>query len=249
MPEEFFQKALHCKGVAVFGRKSFIFKRISVGNLRWGWVFLERTRILSEIKFTTHFIEVFVVETKRFVGSTVNVILTRQTCGQRSSRAAESKRQALGNFFSGQICYMFPISKCRGDWDLGLCTTSGLAFGEPQRSGDFRGKTCFDAGKIEICHCAAVLQTQVPKLCTDLDLSLLYILILGTYSKFARKNKFPIARRLLSAALLERWPQVCRVKITFTKLPTNRFVSTTKLSMKYVVNWIPLGIRVRSRNT
>jgi len=40
---------------------------------------------------------------------------------------------------------------------------------------------------------------------------------------------------LLSAALLERWPQVCRVKITFTKLPTNRFVSTTKISMKYVV--------------
>jgi len=40
------------------------------------------------------------------------------------------------------------------------------------------------------CHCAAVLQTQVPKLCTTLDLSLLYILILGTYSKFARKNEF-----------------------------------------------------------
>jgi len=48
-------------------------------------------------------------------------------------------------------------------------------------------------------HCAAVLQTQVPKLCTDLDLgllctdldlSLLYILIFGTYSKFARKNNF-----------------------------------------------------------
>ena len=54
---------------------------------------------------------------------------------------------------------------------------------------------------------------------------------------------------MLSAALLERWPQVCRVKITCTKLPTNRFVSTTKKSMKYVVNWIPLRIRVRSRNT
>jgi len=39
-------------------------------------------------------------------------------------------------------------------------------------------------------HCTAVLQTQVPKLCTDLYLSLLYILILGTYSKFARKNSF-----------------------------------------------------------
>ena len=36
------------------------------------WVFLERTRILSGIQFTTHVIEFFVVETKRFVGSTVN---------------------------------------------------------------------------------------------------------------------------------------------------------------------------------
>jgi hypothetical protein len=35
---------------------------------------------------------------------------------------------------------------------------------------------------------------------------------------------------LLSAALLELWPQVCRVKITRTKLPTNRFVSTTQIS-------------------
>jgi len=47
-------------------------------------------------------------------------------------------------------------------------------------------KTCFDAVKIGFYHCEAVLQTQVLKLCTDLDLSLLYILILGTYSKFAR---------------------------------------------------------------
>jgi len=100
-------------------------------TLRWGWVFLERTRILSGIQFTTHFIESFVVETKRFVGSTVNVILTRQTCGQRSSRDAESKRRALGNYFSERICYMFPISNCRGDRDLGLCPTSGLAFGKP----------------------------------------------------------------------------------------------------------------------
>jgi len=39
-------------------------------------------------------------------------------------------------------------------------------------------------------HCAAVLFSQVPKKCTDLDLSLLYILTLGTYSKFARENNF-----------------------------------------------------------
>ena len=50
---------------------------------------------------------IFVVETKRFVGSFVHVILTRQTCGQRSSRGAESKRLALGNYFSERICYMF----------------------------------------------------------------------------------------------------------------------------------------------
>ena len=32
-------------------------------------------------------------------------------------------------------------------------------------------------------------------------------------------------------------------------VPTNRFVSATKKSMKYVVNWIPLRIHVLSRNT
>jgi len=63
----------------------------------------------------------FVVETKRFVGSFVNVILTWQTCGQRSSRAAESKRRALQNYLSERICHMFLMSKCRKDQDLGLC--------------------------------------------------------------------------------------------------------------------------------
>jgi len=92
-------------------------------------------------------------------------------------------------------------------------------------------------------HCAA----QVPKKCTDLDRTLLYIFVWGTCSKFAQL--FFSALCLLTTALLERWPQVCRVKMTFTVLPTNRFVSTTKNSMKYVVNWVPLRIRVRSRNT
>jgi len=96
--------------------------------LRWGWVFLERTRILSGIQCTTHFIEFFDVETKRFVGSFVHVILTRQTCGQRSSKAAESKRRALGKYSFERIYYMFLMSQCRGDRDLCLYTTSGLAF-------------------------------------------------------------------------------------------------------------------------
>jgi len=82
---------------------------IFVSKLRWGWVFFERTRILRGIQFITHFIEiqVFVVGTKRFVCSFANVILTWQICGQRSSRAVESKRRALGNYFSERICYMF----------------------------------------------------------------------------------------------------------------------------------------------
>jgi len=54
--------------------------------------------------------------------------------------SAESKRQALGNDFPERICHMFLISKCRGDGDLGLCTASVLAFGEPMRSGDFQQK-------------------------------------------------------------------------------------------------------------
>ena len=109
-------------------------------------------------------------------------------CGSRFD-LRDSKRRALENKFCVRICYVFLISKCRGDLDLGLCTTSVLVLGERIRDGKIRlKKTCFDAGKIGFCHCASVLQAQVPKLCTDPDLSLFYILILGTHSKFARIN-------------------------------------------------------------
>jgi len=76
------------------------------------------------------------------VGRSVNEILTRQTCGQRSSRAAESKHRALGNDFPERIRYMFLISKCRGDRDLGLRTTSVHAFGEPQINGKIQFFLC-----------------------------------------------------------------------------------------------------------
>ena len=85
---------------------------------------------------------------------------------------------------------MFPISKCRGDQDLGLCTTSVLAFEEPQRNGKIRFFLRRNTFFFGFCHCAAVQHTQVPKLGTDLDLSLLYILMLRTYRKFARENNF-----------------------------------------------------------
>jgi len=81
----------------------FFFQHDSASNLakwdsllRWGIQGLSIKvgyfSILSGIQFTTHFIDFFVVETKQFVGSSVNVILTQQTCGQHSSRAVESKR-------------------------------------------------------------------------------------------------------------------------------------------------------------
>jgi len=104
-----------------------------------------------------HFIDFFVVEMKRFVDSSVTVFLTRQTCGQRSSRAKESKRRALENKFSEQICYMSLILKCRGDWDLGPCNFWILARRNPLHKGDFRRKNVLrPQKKIGIWHCAAV---------------------------------------------------------------------------------------------
>jgi len=83
------------------------------------------------------FLRFFCLETKRFVGSTVNVILTRQICSQRSSRDAESKRRELKNNVSEPICYMFLITKCRGDWDLGRCTFWVLAKRKPLYNAKF----------------------------------------------------------------------------------------------------------------
>ena len=119
--------------------------------------------------------------------------LTRQTCGQRSSRAAESKRRLtrIGNYVSERICYMFLISKCRGDRDLGMCTTSVLTFGESQRS-----------GKIQV---------------------------------FLRQNTFFFRILPFGAGRSQEKRR-------------NRKERMGKFSMKYVVNWISLRIRVRSRN-
>jgi len=83
--------------------------------------------------------------------------------------------------------------------------------------------------------------------------SFYYIYYLVSYCKFTRENNFLALGvcfpQTCSSHVLERWPQVCCVKITFIVLPTNRSISTTQKSMKCVVNWIPLRIRLRSRNT
>ena len=75
------------------------------------------------------------------------------------------------------------------------------------RDGKIRKKTSFDAGKIGFCHCTSVLQAQKPKLCADLDLSFLYILILGAYSKFVRKFNF-LALGVYQSAFRRSRPQL-----------------------------------------
>jgi len=54
----------------------------------WGGVGYFSNERRFSVQFTRHFIEFVVVETKRFVGSIPNMILTRHTWGQRSSRSA-----------------------------------------------------------------------------------------------------------------------------------------------------------------
>ena len=101
-------------------------------------MFVVQTQNLSRIQFTRHFIEFVVVEMKRFVGSNVNVILSRQTCRQRLSMSAGSKRRALAFIFFVRIWYAFSESKCRRESDLGLCTTSGLIIRMMLCSANFR---------------------------------------------------------------------------------------------------------------
>jgi len=129
------------------------------------------------------------VETKRFVGSFVNVILTRQTCGQRSSRAAESKRRALEIIFPSEFA-MCSLYQNVEETEIYICAHLCFFLFFFHYHGKIRKKMCVDVGKIGFCNCAADLKTKVKKLCTDTDLGLHYILLLGKYSKFARKNNF-----------------------------------------------------------
>ena len=85
---------------------------------------------------------------------------------------------------------MFLMSKCRGDLDLGLCTTSGLALEEPKRNGKFREKNVFRHRKNRILP----LHFGSPSASTEVvyrprSQSPLHFDIRNTY-KFARKINF-----------------------------------------------------------
>ena len=185
------------------------------------------------------------VETNQLFGSNPHVILTRQICGQRLGMAVGSKRRALAFYSFILICYMFSLSKCREEsenlvcaWLQDLQKKCRCAVANSDKS---CGQTRF---KIGSRHCAAAFPLKVPKSFTDLDPTNFYILILGTYSKFVHENEKANARRLPPAAMPERCPQVCCIKIKFELLLTICFVSTAANSMKCLVNWILRNMHV-----
>jgi len=92
------------------------------------------------------------------VRSSSNVILTRQTCGQRSSRAAGGKRRALAFYFSVRIFYVFLSSKCRGESDLGLYCRN---VGESLHPLHFGSRSVHDFGT---CKENAAAQCRLPSL-------------------------------------------------------------------------------------
>jgi len=118
-----------------------------------------------------------------------NVILTRQTCGQRSGMAAGSKRRALAFYFFVLICYMFFISKCRREWDPGLCMALELVNRMTLRTGEFWRILRPNRFKNRKSALRSGILFANPKSCTDLVATTLYISIFGTCSKFVLKNK------------------------------------------------------------
>ena len=99
-------------------------------------------------------------------------------------------------------------------------------------------------------HCVAAFFSQVPVKCIDLDLTIIYNLIVGTYTRFEWDNKLlALGVYFPQPCSMPCWPHVSRIQVTFGLLPTNLFVSTRTNSMKCLVNWISLRICVRSRNT
>jgi len=156
---------------------------------RQRYIFFERTWNFTRIQFTMRFINFLFVEMNYLVSSDPNIMLKRQTCGQRSSMVGWSKRRALAFYFCVWICSMFAISECRGSQIYVFALFRYLPKKVPLNSGDFRLKNAFSRKFVGSCQCAAAFFLQVPKLRTDVDLTLLYILILETYTKFIWKHK------------------------------------------------------------
>ena len=74
--------------------------------IKKGLGLFERTCVFTGIQFTNHFIEFAYVKTNELVCSNSNMTLTRQTCGQHSSRVAGRKRRALA------FCFPYEFAMC-----------------------------------------------------------------------------------------------------------------------------------------
>jgi len=79
----------------------------------------------------------FLKDSNQLFGSNPNVILTAQTCGSAEVWLRKANTE-LPLHFSVRFCYMFLTSKCRGEWEVGVCMTAGLAKTMPRHSGEFR---------------------------------------------------------------------------------------------------------------
>ena len=129
----------------------------------------------------------FVVETKIFVSckhdpDAANLRpALEQGCGKQTMSAIKLSSRA--NMLFVLDITMQKSLRCRSVHFLGTCEKKTAA--QCQIPIFSRAKNIFFG-----CHCAAVFFSQVPKKCTDLDFSLLYILIFEKCSKFAWHNSF-----------------------------------------------------------
>jgi len=151
------------------------------------------------------------------------------------------------------------MSKCKGKWHLQVCAK----LWDLQKECGCLVVICDYKTRFvsrQICRESSLRNCirgflQVLKNCKDLDFILFCILALGTYIKFVRKHKMPVL------VLGVCFPQPCssagRRFAESRSFPTTNkqlicFHTTTQTnSMKCLVNWIPLRIRVCSslRNT
>ena len=134
-------------------------------------------------------------ETNKVVCGNSKVILMRQTCGQRSSWVAGVKHQAQAFYFFIRIGYLFLLSICRGESDLRLFETSGLAKKTQFRTANFQFKNVFGR---KIRHKLALHSrilfasteiTPVRRPRSDSPSLLHFRLMLRTHTKYMCKNK------------------------------------------------------------
>ena len=126
-----------------------------------------------------------IVETNQYAGSNLNGISKRHTCGQRSSTAAYSKGRALACFSPIRICYMFLV----GESDLDLFVTLTCQKNATRRWRLLVIKPVWPQSLSDFADAWSPVAffLQVPKLCTYLDRTLVYIMISQTMANLHGK--------------------------------------------------------------